>query len=132
MTKEQLTHYIQISFIEESHKQKLVSSLGEGVPLSDVQRIFEDFLIEKINVQGDGYEKALGNFDALATELDTEIKSQEMMLEKALDEKLVQVNKNDYDARNAVWDQYYADIDKLNAGYEKRLKSIMTKIVAKA
>ncbi len=132
MTKEQLTHYIQLSFIEESNKQKLVAALGEGVSLSDVQRIFEDFLIEKINMQGYNYEKAIGDFDALATELDTEIKSQEILLDKALDEKLVQVNKNDYDARNAVWDEYYAELGKLNTGYEKRLKSIVTKIIAKA
>lgn len=132
MTKEQLINYIKISFIDDDKKRGLIDALKEGVVMVDVQGIFEDFLTEKINAYGDQYEKATVDFDSLAVELDKEINLQESTLDKALDEKLAAVNRTDYDARNKIWDDYYTEIGKLDSGYEKNLKAIISKIIVNA
>jgi len=132
MTKEQLANYIDISFIETDKKRRLVEALSKGVSVPDVQGVFEDFLIEKINTYGDKYEKATADFESISVELDKEIKSQEDSLDKVLDEKLATVDRTDYDARNKIWDEYYAEIEKLDSSYEKRIKSAISKIIIHA
>jgi hypothetical protein len=132
MNKEQLANYIDISFIETDKKRQLIEALNKGVSIPEVQGVFEDFLTEKINSYGDKYEKATADFESLSSELDKEIKSQEDSLDKVLDEKLTTVDRADYDARNKIWDEYYAEIDKLESSYEKKIKSIISKIIISA
>ncbi len=132
MTKEQLSKYIEVSFISEINKRKLVGELAKGASVSDVQNSFEDLLIEKINDLGDKYENALDDFGTLSAELGKEISLQEVALDRVLDEKLAKINRSDYDARTKIWDEYYADVDKLNSGYEKKLKTIISKIIIKS
>jgi hypothetical protein len=129
MTKDQLINYIQISFISDNNKSKLISALNEGATIDDTQGVFEDFLIDKINEYGNQYDKAAADFELLAKELDREIESQEAILDKSLDEKLSVVNRADYDARNKIWNDYYAAIDKLDSSYEAKLKSTISKVI---
>ncbi len=132
MNKDQLANYIDISFIETDKKRQLIEALNKGVSIPEVQGVFEDFLIEKINTYGDKYEKATADFESLSSELDKEIKLQEDSLDKVLDEKLATVDRADYDARNKIWDEYYAEIEKLESSYEKRIKSTISKIIISA
>jgi hypothetical protein len=131
MTKEQLINYIQISFVDDSKKRQLIDALNKGTTIADAQDIFEDLLIEKINEYGDQYEQASADFNSLTTELDKDIAYQEKALDETLDEKLATIDRNDYDARNKIWDDYYAETDKLNSSYEKKLKSIISGILVK-
>jgi DNA-binding response OmpR family regulator len=89
----------------------------------------EELLGLKINEYGNQYDKAAADFELLAKELDREIESQEAILDKSLDEKLSVVNRADYDARNKIWNDYYAAIDKLDSSYEAKLKSTISKVI---
>ena len=127
--KEEILKLIEQSFLTENKKQELISVLNKGVDKNDFFDLFNQFLIEDINIRKEKYQFSIKNIDDLFTENCNLFLTEKKVLDDDVEKKLLNVSVTDVIQRDIVWNEYYKSLNLLNNKYEIALKNDISKVV---
>jgi hypothetical protein len=92
--------------------------------------MMNELLTNELKKRGSAYERVIENFETQYHDLDHTYKTKKQELDKGLDRDLLAIDSVSISAKELCFDQYYKEIDGLQADYEHRAKEIYSGLSA--
>lgn len=119
------------SFLLKEQKNELLeylNSKGAGIGFFGM---FNDYLKTAIVREGLGLNKTIKEIDKLEERLEDRITGEKERIEENMEKELGALSAGDKDTKDRIWDEYYDNLEKLGASYERGVKEILSKIATK-
>ena len=122
---------ISSSFLPKAEKAELLEYLekkGAGIVFFGM---FNDYLKNAIIKEGLGLTATIKEIDKLEERLEDRITGEKIRIEENMEQELGALGSGDKDTKDRIWDEYYDNLEKLGASYERGVKEILSKIATK-
>jgi len=120
----ELKKIIKTSFLPKDKKDLLLELLEKEGLTEYFNKKFNELLIEEVKRRSEEYQAVVQSFDREVAQLEKQIEKERQRLEKKLQEQLSKIEVADIKSKSKVWDEYYAEIAKLQKKQKEGIKSI--------
>ncbi|MBI5139903.1 MAG: hypothetical protein HZA94_00410 [Candidatus Vogelbacteria bacterium] len=131
MADSEIAKVIKGSFLSEEQKNGLLEYLkskGGGILFFGM---FNDYLKKAIINEGVGLKKTIKEIDGLEEGLEDRITSEKERIEENMEKELSNLGPEDKKTKNKIWSEYYNNLERLGANYERGVQEILSKIAPK-
>jgi len=129
---EEIKELIDESPFSEEDKIQLRQQLErEGLSESFLKNM-NHFLIKDLQERTGKYEQTMVSFDNAYKKVEKEYRSKRGVIDDELEKKIAEIDSKDTKAKEKIFDQYYKDVDTIQANYEKQAKETFSKVFSSA
>ena len=122
---------ISSSFLSKEQKAELLDYLEKNGAGIGFFGLFNDNLKNAIIKEGLGLTTTIKEIDKLEEKLEDRITGEKERIEENMEKELSALGPGDKDTKDRIWDEYYDNLEKLGASYERGVKEILSKIATK-
>lgn len=125
----ELVQLIESSFLKKEQKDLLLKKFRAEGETAAFFKEFNELLIAELNQRDAQYQEFSRKLDEKIAEAKEVFNEKKKNREKLLEEQTAGIEPTDFDKKNKIWDEFYADLKKLREEHEDETKKDITRMI---